>query len=349
MKAVVFYRHGGPDVLVYEDVLTPSVAEGEVLIRVKACSINHVDIWVRQGIPAYKIALPHISGCDVSGTVEEIGTDVFEQSVQQPGLAVGERVLVAPGLSCFRCAYCLSGQDNMCLTYKILGANTAGGYAEYVKVPAVNVIPIPVTLSFEQAAAFPLVFLTAWHMLITRAELKAGQDVLVLAAGSGIGSAAVQIAKLAGAWVIAAAGSDNKLGKAKELGADEVINYHREDFSARVRDLTGGKGVDVVFEHVGPETWEKSLTALAKNGKLVTCGATSGPEAKTDLRYVFSRQLSILGSMMGTRSELLETTKLMEIGKLKPVIDSVYPMREARQAQEYLLSRKNFGKVILVP
>ncbi len=349
MKAVVFHQYGGPEVLVHEEVLTPSIAEDEVLIRVKACSINHVDIWVRQGIPAYKISFPHISGCDVAGTIEEIGRDALDRTDRQAGLAVGERVFVAPGLSCFRCAYCLSGQDNMCLTYKILGAHTAGGYAEYVKVPAINVIPIPVNLSFEQAAAFPLVFLTAWHMLITRAELKAGQDVLVLAAGSGIGSAAIQIAKLAGAWVIAAAGSDAKLAKAKELGADEVINYHREDFSRRTRDLTGGKGVDVVFEHVGPETWEKSLTALAKNGKLVTCGATSGPEAKTDLRYVFTRQLSILGSIMGTRSELLEITKLMEIGKLKPVIDSVYPLREARRAQEYLLSRKNFGKVVLAP
>ena len=342
MKALAFHEYGGPEKLVYEEVPTPIPGEGEVLIRVKACSVNHVDIWIRQGIPAYKTTFPHISGCDVSGVVEAVGRDVT-------GLRKGEKVFVAPGLSCFRCAYCLSGQDNMCITYKILGANTNGGYAEFVTVPAVNVLTMPNTLSFEEAASFPLVFLTAWHMLITRAELKAGHEVLVLAAGSGIGIAAIQIAKLAGAIVIAAAGRDDKLQKAAALGADEVINYRREDFSNKIREFTGGKGVDVVFEHVGPETWEKSLTSLAKNGKLVTCGATSGPEARTDLRYIFSRQLSILGSMMGTRSELLEVTKLMEIGKLKAVIDSVYPLKDGRKAQERMLERNNFGKLILVP
>lgn len=342
MKAVVFHEHGGPEKLIYEDVPTPQPGDEEILLRVKACSINHVDIWVRQGIPAYKTTFPHISGCDVSGVVERVGRNVT-------GVQRGEKVFVAPGLSCFRCAYCLSGQDNMCISYKILGAHTHGGYAEYVTVPAINVLTMPNMLSFEEAASFPLAFLTAWHMLITRAGLTAGQEVLVLAAGSGVGTAAIQIAKLAGAWVIAAAGRDDKLEKAKVLGADEVIHYRREDFSDKVRDFTGGKGVDIVFEHVGPETWEKSLTSLAKNGKLVTCGATSGPEAKTDLRYIFSRQLSILGSMMGTRSELLEVTKLMEIGKLKPVIDSVYPLRDGRKAQERMLDRNNFGKLILVP
>jgi NADPH:quinone reductase-like Zn-dependent oxidoreductase len=342
MKAVVFHEHGGPENLIYQDVPTPAPGEDEVLIRVKACSINHVDVWVRQGIPAYKTTFPHISGCDVAGIVESVGKNVT-------GINRGEKIFVAPGLSCFRCAYCLSGQDNMCISYKILGAHTNGGYAEYVTVPAINVLTMPNTLRFEDAAAFPLAFLTAWHMLITRAELKAGQEVLVLAAGSGIGTAAIQIAKLAGAWVVAAAGRDEKLAKAKALGADEVINYGREDFSNKIREFTGGKGVDVVFEHVGPETWEKSLTSLAKNGKLVTCGATSGPEAKTDLRYIFSRQLSILGSMMGTRSELLEVTKLMEIGKLKPVIDSVFPLNEARKAQERMMDRSHFGKLILVP
>jgi NADPH:quinone reductase-like Zn-dependent oxidoreductase len=342
MKAVVFHEHGGPEKLVYQDVPTPTPGEDEVLIQVKACSINHVDIWVRQGIPAYKTVMPHISGCDVAGFVEAVGPNVT-------GINRGEKVIVAPGLSCFRCAYCLSGQDNMCIAYKIVGAHTNGGYAEYINVPAINVLPMPGTLRFEDAASFPLAFITAWHMLITRAELKAGQEVLVLGAGSGIGTAAIQIAKLAGAWVIAAAGRDDKLEKAKALGADEVIHYRREDFSNKIREFTGGKGVDVVFEHVGPETWEKSLTSLAKNGKLVTCGATSGPEAKTDLRYIFSRQLSILGSMMGTRSDLLEVTKLIEIGKLKPVIDSVFPLREARKAQERMLERNLFGKLVLVP
>ena len=342
MKAAIFREHGGPDKLLYEEVPDPKISDDEILLGVRACSINHLDLWVREGIPAYKTTFPHILGCDMAGVVEAVGRNVI-------GIHPGEKVFAAPGISCFRCAYCLSGQDNMCISYKILGAHLQGGYAQWVAVPAINVLPLPSTLSFEEAASFPLVFLTAWHMLITRADVKAGQEILVLAAGSGIGTAAIQIAKLAGGWVIATAGSDEKLEKARSLGADEVINYRREDFSKKVRELTGGKGVDVVFEHVGPETWERSLTSLAKNGKLVTCGATSGPEARTDIRYIFSRQLSIMGSMMGTRSELLEVTKLMEIGKLKPVIDSVYPLQRARQAHEYLLTRKNFGKVLLVP
>lgn len=342
MKAAIFREHGGPEKLLYEEVPDPKISDDEILLGVRASSINHLDLWVREGIPAYKTTFPHILGCDIAGVVEAVGRNVI-------GIHPGEKVFAVPGISCFRCAYCLSGQDNMCISYKILGAHLQGGYAQWVAVPAINVLPLPSTLSFEEAAAFPLVFLTAWHMLITRADVKAGQEVLVLAAGSGIGTAAIQIAKLAGAWVIAAAGSDEKLEKAKSLGADEVINYRREDFSKKARELTGGKGVDVVFEHVGPETWERSLTSLAKNGKLVTCGATSGPDARTDIRYIFSRQLSIMGSMMGTRSELLEVTKLMEIGKLKPVIDSVYPLQRARQAHEYLLARKNFGKVLLVP
>ncbi|HEY5648121.1 MAG TPA: zinc-binding dehydrogenase [Nitrospiria bacterium] len=342
MKAVSFSDHGSTDKLVYGDLPSPEPGPDEVLIRVRACSVNHVDIWVREGIPAYRTAFPHISGCDFSGVVEGTGKNVT-------GIHAGEKVFISPGLSCFRCAYCLSGQDNMCISYRIVGAHTNGGYAEYAAVPAVNVLSIPPTLSFEEAASFPLAFLTAWHMLITRAGLKAGQEVLVLAAGSGIGIAAIQIAKLAGAWVAATAGRDDKLERAKELGADEVINYRREDFSERVKELTGGKGVDVVFEHVGPDTWEKSLTSLAKNGKLVTCGSTSGRDARTDIRYIFSRQLSILGSMTGTRSELLELTKLMEIGKLKPVIDTVFPLQEARKAQERMLDRESFGKLILTP
>lgn len=342
MKAMIFRENGGPEKLLYEEVADPKIGEDEVLIAVKACSINHVDIWVREGIPAYKTVFPHISGCDVSGVVEAIGRSVT-------GIHPGETVVVAPGLSCFRCAYCLSGQDNMCISYRILGAHANGGYAQLVAVPSVNVLPLPSTLNFEEAASFPLVFVTAWHMLIKRAQLKAGQEVLIVAAGSGIGSAAIQIAKLAGAWVIATAGSEDKLEKAKKLGADEVIHHHREDFSKKARELTAGKGVDVVFEHVGPETWEKSLTSLAKNGTLVTCGATSGPDARTDIRYIFSRQLSIIGSMMGTRSELLEVSKLIEIGMLKPIIDSTFPLENARKAQEHVLARKNFGKVILIP
>ena len=340
MKAVVFHEFGGSDKLIYKDVPVPVIGRDEVLVRVKACSINHLDIWIRGGIPAYKTSLPHISGCDTAGIVEKTGEDVAN-------INIGDRVIIAPGLSCFKCSYCLSGHDNLCLSYKIMGAGTDGGYAEYAKAPAINIIPIPERLTFEEAAAFPLVFLTAWHMLISRCGLKLGQDVLVHAAGSGVGSAAIQVARLAGARVIATAGSDEKLEKAVRIGAEDVINYSKEDFAKRVRELTDGKGADIVFEHVGPATWDKSILSLAKNGKIVTCGATSGPETKTDLRYIFSKQLTILGSIMGTRGELMEITRLMGQGRLKAVIDSVHPLKDARKAQELMLSRKIFGKLVL--
>jgi NADPH:quinone reductase-like Zn-dependent oxidoreductase len=342
MKAVVFREHGGPEKLEYTEVADPQIAPDEVLVRVKACSLNHLDIWIRQGIPAYKTRLPHISGCDVSGEVAALGENV-------EGLGEGDRVIIAPGISCFECDYCLSGHDNLCQSYSILGAGVDGGYAEFVKTQSINIIPISDSISFEEAAAFPLTFLTAWHMLITRCNLQAGQDVLILAAGSGVGSAAIQIAKLAGARVIATAGSDEKCQKAKELGADQIINHTQDDFSRKARALTSGRGVDIVFEHIGPETWAKSVTSLAKNGKLVTCGATSGSEVNLDLRYVYSRQLSILGSMMGCRSELLTLLKLVGSKKLRPIIDTSFPLSEARKAQEMMLNRKHFGKILLTP
>ena len=342
MKAVIFRVHGGPETLEYTEVPTPRPGPGEVLVRVKACSINHLDLWIRQGIPAYPIQLPHISGCDVAGVVDEVGPEV-------EGVQGGAKVFITPGLSCFQCAWCRAGQDNLCQSYGIFGAKTDGGYAEFAKSRSSDLIPIPNGVSFEEAAAFPLVFLTAWHMLITRAVLKAGETVLVHAAGSGIGHAAIQIAKHVGATVYTTVGSEAKIPKAKALGADEVISYQREDFEKRVQQLTGGHGVDVVFEHTGAQTWERSLRVVKKGGRLVTCGATSGPSVPLDLRYVFSRQLTILGSMMGTRAELLAITQLIGQRQLKPVIDTVVPLREARQAQERMLNRDVFGKLILRP
>ncbi len=344
MKASIFREFGGPEKLVYEDVPVPSVGRDEVLVRVKACSLNHLDIWVRQGIPAYKLVLPHISGCDIAGAVEVIGDDVDRGHIKP-----GERVIVAPGLSCFKCSYCLAGMDNLCETFRIIGGQVDGGYAEYARVPAINIVPIPDGISFEEAAAFPLTFLTSWHMLIDRARLAPGEDVLIIGAGSGIGVAAVQIAKLAGARVFATAGNQEKLELAKQLGADEIINHTREDFAKKVKEITGGKGVDVVYEHVGPATWDKSIASLAKNGRLVTCGATTGPGVKLDLRFIFMRQQTILGSIMGTRRDLLAVTNLVGQKKLKPVIDTTYPLAEARKAQERMLSRENFGKIILIP
>lgn len=341
MKAVVFHQHGGPDQLRYEEVESPQIRPDEVLVRVKACALNHLDIWIRQGIPAYQIPLPHISGCDVAGLVEQVGGALA-------GVAeVGDRVFVSPGLSCWRCKNCLAGRDNLCPTYKILGAQVNGGYAELVKVPGLNVLPMPAMLTFEQAAAVPLVSVTAWHMLFTLAGLRPGEDVLVMGAGSGVGSIAIQMAKLAGARVLTTVGSEEKIPKAKTLGADEVINHTKENVMKQVKALTDGRGVDVVIEHIGPEVWDQCFMALAKGGRLVTCGATTGGEVKLDLRYLFSRQLTLKGSYMGTRAELLESASLIGQGKLRPVVDQVLPLQEARAAQELLLSRKVFGKVVL--
>ncbi|MDP3703603.1 MAG: alcohol dehydrogenase catalytic domain-containing protein, partial [Candidatus Omnitrophota bacterium] len=256
MKAVVFRRHGGPDVLEYADVPDPSPGPGEILVRVKACALNHLDLWIRQGIPAYRIQMPHISGCDVAGVVERVGQGVTH-------VAVGDSVVLAPGLSCGECDWCRLGEDTLCVSYGIRGAKTDGGYAELTTASANDALLLPPDLSFETAAAFPLVFLAAWHMLVTRAKLQMGETVLVHAAGSGIGHAAVQIAKHLGARVYTTVGSDAKIPKAKALGADGVINYEREDFEERVKTLTQNLGVSVVFEHIGPQTWEKSLRVLA--------------------------------------------------------------------------------------
>ena len=340
MKAVLFREHGGPDKLSYEDLPTPTPGPEDVLVRVKACALNHLDIWVRQGNPAYPMPLPHVSGSDVAGIVEQVGAHV-------EGVTVGQRVFLSPGISCWRCDACLAGRDNFCRSYALLGAMVHGGYAEYVKVPVRNVLPIPENLSFEQAAAFPLVSVTASHMLFALAGLQHGETVLIMGAGSGVGSVAVQMAKLAGARVITTVGSDDKIPKAVILGADAVINHAKEKVSERVKLLTEGRGVDVVIEHVGPEVWDSCLASLAKGGRLITCGATTGAEVKFDLRYLYSRQYTIKGSYVGTRAELVKAAELYGQGRLKPVIYRTFPLQEARAAQELMLSRKFFGKIVL--
>jgi 2-desacetyl-2-hydroxyethyl bacteriochlorophyllide A dehydrogenase len=340
MKAVLFREHGGPVKLSYEDLPTPTIGPDDVLVRVKACALNHLDIWVRQGNPAYPMPLPHVSGSDVAGIVEQVGPHA-------EGVTVGQRVFLSPGVSCWRCDACLAGRDNFCRSYGLLGAMMHGGYAEYVKVPFRNVLPIPENLSFEQAAAFPLVSVTASHMLFAQAGLQHGETVLIMGAGSGVGTMAVQMAKFAGARVITTVGSDDKIPKAVILGADAVINHAREKVSERVKLLTEGRGVDVVIEHVGPEVWDSCLASLAKGGRLITCGATTGTEVKLDLRYVYSRQYTIKGSYMGTRAELVKVAELMGQGRLISVIDRTYPLQEARAAQELMISRKFFGKIVL--
>ncbi len=340
MKAIVFQQHGGPEVLKYTDVPDPIIRGNEVLVRVKACALNHLDLWVRLGIHGVPIPLPHIPGSDVAGEITQVGADVTT-------VRVGQKVVLAPGVTCGKCPACLSGQDNRCRSFTNLGYMIDGGCAEFVRVPEVNCMPYPENLSFEEAASIPLVFQTAWHMLVARAELQPGEDVLILGAGSGVGSAAIQIAKFFGARVITTASSDAKLQKGKELGADHLINHKTQKIRDEVRRITGKRGVDVVFEHVGTATWDESFASLAPSGRLVTCGATTGFDARVDLRFLFSRQLSLLGSYMGTKSELLTVLKLVAEGRFKPVVDRVFPLAEAAAAHAYLESSSQFGKVVL--
>jgi NADPH:quinone reductase-like Zn-dependent oxidoreductase len=342
MKAVVFEKHGGPEVLQYKDVPDPRIAADEVLVRVRACALNHLDLWVRQGAPGITVPLPHISGSEIAGDVAQVGPAVTK-------FKIGDRVLISPGWNCGECEFCRIGEENMCQHFKIVGAQVDGGYAELAKAPERFIIPIPGDLSYEETAAVPLVFTTAWHMLITRARLRAGESVLVLAAGSGIGSAAVQVAKLAGARVFATASAEEKLERAKQLGADVLINHSKGNFAEEVMRHTDKRGVDVVFEHVGPATFHLSLQSLRRGGRLVTCGATTGPKAEFDIRYLFAKQLSIIGSMMGTRAELLTVLDLVAQRRLKPVVDKVLPLSQAAEAQEIMLARKFFGKLLLRP
>ena len=342
MQAALFEEHGGPEKIQIRSVADPVAGAGEVVIQVKACALNHLDVWVLKGGPAYPITLPHVLGADVSGIVDSVGPGVTD-------VKPGQRVVVAPGISCFLCAMCKAGFDNRCETYSILGAKLWGGYAEKVKVPASNAIGIPDSLSFEEAASFPLTFLTAWHMLMTRGGLKAGQQVLVIGASSGVGSAAIQIAKLHGATVLATATSDEKIRQARELGADAVVNSTKESIAHVARAWTHKRGVDIVFEHVGPATWDQSIGSLAAGGRLVTCGATTGPDVKIDLRYVFSRELSILGARMGTRAELQAIVPLVADKKLKPLVSQTFPLAAARSALEHMEQRQHFGKIVLIP
>jgi NADPH:quinone reductase-like Zn-dependent oxidoreductase len=342
MKAVIFEKHGGPEVLRYADAPEPVIKANEVLVEVRACALNHLDVWARRGLPGIEIPLPHILGNDIAGVVREAGELVT-------WVRAGDEVLLQPGVSCGHCLECLSGRDNLCPEYDILGYRRHGGYAQLVAAPGVNVIPKPKNLSWEEAAALPLVTVTAWHMLVTRARVEPGEDVLIHAAGSGVGSVGIQIAKLRGARVIATAGSDEKLEKARELGADETLNYTNADWPKEVRRLTGKQGVDVVFEHTGAQTWPGSVAALKRNGRLVTCGATSGYDARTDLRQVFYRHVSLLGSFMGSKSELLEALKFIERGQIRAVIDRTLPLAEAGRAHELMEDRAQFGKLVLVP
>jgi NADPH:quinone reductase-like Zn-dependent oxidoreductase len=345
MLAVRFHEHGGPEVLRYEESPVPAVGPRDVLVRVRACALNHLDIWARRGLPGVRIPLPHILGCDVAGEVVAAGDGAED-------VAVGMPCFVHPGLPGGPTLERLRGDDNLAPDYAILGYQVDGGYAQYVRVPADNVMPMPNNLSFEEAAAFPLTFLTAWHMLgKRRADLRSGETVLVIGGSSGVGTAAIQVAKARGARVIATAGSEEKCARAKALGADEVVN-HREragELHKAAYELTGGWGVDVVVEHVGPAVFEQCLRALKRGGRLVTCGATSGPRVELDLRTLFAKHLTVYGSYMGSMSETLELLPLLKNGKLKPVVDKVLPLKDAAEAHRRMEGSAHFGKIVLAP
>ncbi len=339
MKAVRIHQFGGPEVLTYEEVPDPQPRKDQVLVRVRACALNHLDIWVRKGLPGVK--LPHILGSDVAGEIVKMGEYVS-------GFKAGQRVLLSPMHYCGHCVKCIAGLQNQCPEFTVLGNGVDGGNCELIAVPAANVIPIPNSLDFNQAASVPLVFVTTWHMLVGRAGIRPGQTVLVLGASSGVGIAAIQIAKLFQCRVITTAGDETKLVKGRELGADYGINHYKQKISEEVRKITK-EGVDIVVEHVGAATWDESVRSLKSGGTLVTCGATTGPNVGVDLRHLFARQLSLLGSYMGTMGELHEVLKHVFAGRLKPVVDRVFPLTEIRAAHEYLEKSQMFGKLVVNP
>jgi NADPH:quinone reductase-like Zn-dependent oxidoreductase len=342
MQAVYFTEHGDIDKLIYGEVPDPVPAAHEVLVRVRACGVNRADLWVRRGLPFLQVRLPHILGGDIAGEV--IATN-------SPGCSVpvGSRVVLNYLVNCGRCHRCLAGQDNLCPRLRVLGEELPGGYAELVTAPVENVVPLPAEIGWEAAACVPAVFTTAWNMVFEQAKLQPGEWILVQAAGSGVGSAAIQLARLVGANIITTAGSAAKLEKARALGAHYGINYRTQDFLREVRRITGKRGVDVVIEHIGVEVWERSVLCLADGGRLVTCGATTGYLAKTDLRHVFFRNLQILGATSGCKASLFQIVRLLQEGKLQPVLDRVLPLAEAREAHRLLEARQPFGKLVLVP
>ena len=342
MKAAYFKEHGGSDKIIYGDYKDPAPDAGEVVVRVKACALNHVDMLLLDGRYPPPEGLPHVNGCEVTGTIETTGTAV-------KGLARGARVVIFPGFSCGTCEFCLRGERTVCLRYGYLGAARDGGYAELVKAPAANMVALPEPISFEAGAAVPLAMLTSWHALIAQAQVRPGQTVLVQAAGSGVGSAAIQIARLVGARVMTTVGSDDKVEFARALGAEHVVNYRTQDFVEEAKRWTGKRGVDVVVEHIGGETFERSSYALTRLGTLVSIGSHDTHWGRLDLRHVYSKNLKILGTNLGSILELRTILDYMVAGRLKPVIDRTFALKDARAAVQHVLDRKNKGKVLLVP
>ena len=338
MKAIRIHEHGGADALKWDDIPEPELSVNQVLVDIKATSLNHLDIWVRKGIPG--VPLPLITGSDAAGIISEVGDGVKKSRI-------GEKVMIQPLIFCGKCASCNKGKENLCKSMGIMGENCQGVNAERIIVEESQAIPFPDQLSFEAAASFALVAQTSFQMLVRRANLQAGEFVLIWGASSGVGSMGIQIAKVKGATVIAISGTNEKCEKAGLLGADHILNYKTDDIFSEVKSLTNGKGIDVVFEHVGQETWNISMKSLARGGRVVTCGATTGFKANLNLTHLFFKQQSILGSTMGSKSSFEGALTLLNEGKIKPVIDRIFPISEIQSAHEYLESSMQFGKVVL--
>ncbi len=340
MKAAFFREHGGPERIEYGELPEPVPGPGQVRMKVRAGALNHLDIFVRNGIPGIPQALPHVMGSDGAGVIESTGPGVTR-------VKPGDEVVLNPGIHCGECEFCMRGEHSLCVAFRLIGEHIAGTYAEYVIAPAVNAYPKPAELTWEEAAAFPLTFLTAWRMLVTKARAVPGESLLIIGIGGGVAVAALQIAKRIGLTVYATSGSPAKLARAKELGADGVIDHAQTDFSREIRRLTGKRGVDIVLDSVGKATWKRSIASAAKGGRLLTCGATTGPDPETDLGRIFWNQLTVYGSTMGTHAEFAGMLPIFRDGKVKPVVDAVFPLAEARRAVARLEEKGQFGKIVL--
>jgi NADPH:quinone reductase-like Zn-dependent oxidoreductase len=342
MQAVQFTDHGDRDVIEYGDHPASEPGRGEVRVEVRAGALNHLDVWTRRGLPGLDLAMPHVPGSDAAGVVDAVGPAVTR-------FAPGDAVAVSAGMHCGECEFCRAGEFTQCVDYHIIGEHTPGVHAEAPVVPADALVPVPEGVDWATAAAAPLVFQTAWRMLVTRAEVRPGESVLVLGASGGVGHAAVQIADYLGAEVYATASSQEKRTYAREIGADHAIDYEAENFADAVREHTGRRGVDVVVDHVGAATWQDSLASLARGGRLVTCGATTGPHPETDINRIFWNQLQVIGSTMATPGEVDDVLGLVWEGSLQPRVRATLPMSEAAEGHRMLEERDGFGKVVLVP
>ncbi|MDA2925566.1 zinc-binding dehydrogenase [Acidobacteria bacterium AH-259-L09] len=341
MKAILIHQHGSFEQVVFEEIDKPEIRPGFVLVRTQAAALNHLDFFVLKGFPGLNLEMPHVLGSDGAGIVEAVGEGVSRFSA-------GDPVMLNAVLSCEQCEFCIRGEHSMCVRLRLVGEHTRGTYAEYFTVPEANLEKIPDNVSFEEAAAFSLVFQTAWRMLTTRAHIQPADDVFIHGIGGGVSSAALQIVKLFGGRAFVSSSSDLKLKKAQEMGADFCYNYTKTDVVEQVLDETGKRGVDIVMDSVGASTWMQTLRLVRKGGKIVTCGATTGPNPKTEIRLIFWKQIDILGSTMSNRREYRQLVKLLDEGKLRPVIDRKFPLLEGKEALEYLQSAEQFGKVVLV-